>query len=167
MKLYTHRERKRRRAVAAIIASVIMFAMLFTTGTAYFLFVNNQNQAYSQSLVSRGNALQDRLNELFTVNTKLSGTNTLGFTLMNTGNVPISVASVLLMSSSGNVLCLYRNPSAQSPCATNTTPALGGAVNPGVTSGLFDSGYAYVSPNTYSLRVVTSRGNGQTQSYPP
>ncbi len=167
MKFYTHRERKRRRAVAGIIASVIMFSMLFTTGTAYFLFVNNQNQAYNQSLVNRGNALQDRLNELFTISTQLSGTNTLAFTLMNTGNVPISVASVLVMDSSGNVLCLYPNPSARSPCTTNTTPALGGAVNPGVTSVVFDTSYSYVSPNSYSLRVVTSRGNGQTQYYPP
>ncbi len=161
MKLYTHRKLKRRRAVAGIVASVILFAMIFSIGTTYFLFVNNQNLSYNQSLVNRGNALQDRMNELFTVSSILTLSSNLGFTLQNTGNIPVSVVSVLLSDSSGNLLKVYQSPTPQ------TTPALPYAVNPGVTSGTIDTGYPYVSLNTYFLRVVTSRGNGQTVQYPP
>ena len=154
--------RRRKRGVAGIVAAVLLFAMLFTTGTAYFLFVSAQNQVYSQSLINRENAAQNKMNEVFTVTPTTSSTNTLGFTLQNTGNIPITVASLLLMDSAHDVLGLYNATS-----ATQTAPALPYSVNTGTTSTFIDTGYSYIKGDNYLMEVITQRGSTQTVAYPP
>jgi len=37
-----------RKAIAGIMAAIILFAMLFTVGTTYFLYVNLNNQLYTK-----------------------------------------------------------------------------------------------------------------------
>jgi len=47
--------RRSRRGVAGILATVIMFAILFTVGTTYFIFAQAQNSSYVQSLIAATN----------------------------------------------------------------------------------------------------------------
>jgi hypothetical protein len=154
--------RRKRRGLAGIVAAALMFAMLFSTGTAYFLYVNAQNQTYSQSLVNRANSLQNKMNEIFVATPVTTSSNTLGFTVQNTGNIPITIASVLLMDSSHNILGVYTATS-----QSQTNPALPYSVNTGITSPTIDTGYTYVNGNTYLMEIITQRGTSQTVSYPP
>ena len=56
-----------RKGVAGIIAAVLLFSMLFTVGTGYFLFVNNANTFYVKQLSDRTSAMQAQLNEILQV----------------------------------------------------------------------------------------------------
>ena len=136
--------------------------MLFTTGTAYFMFVNGENQVYSQSLVNRENSAQNKANEIFTVTPTTSTADTLGFTVQNTGNIPITAVALLLMDSNHNVLGLYNATSKQL-----TSPTLPYTINTGVTSPLIDTAYPYVKGDNYLMEVITQRGSTQTVAYPP
>jgi len=50
-----------RKAVAGILAALILFVMLFTVGTGYFLFVNQGNLLYTKALSARSNSIQSTL----------------------------------------------------------------------------------------------------------
>jgi flagellin-like protein len=60
---------KRKRAVSGILAAVILFAMLFTVGTGFFLFANTQNNFYDQALSARNTAQKNQLSESLALNT--------------------------------------------------------------------------------------------------
>ena len=52
-----------RRGIAGIVATVFMFAMLFTVGASYFLFVNQNNMLYSQAASARASVSSAQQNE--------------------------------------------------------------------------------------------------------
>jgi hypothetical protein len=163
LRIWSRSRRNRRRALAGIVSAAILFAMIFSTGTAYFMYINSQNAAYTQALVNRSNSLTSKMNEAFTVTPTESDGGTLEFTVQNTGQVPLTLATVFLMDNNGNVLEVYNDGSA----SPNTTPALPLSLSSGVTSSEINTGFSYVSPNTYYIKVVTQRGNTQTVTYPP
>ena len=151
----------RRRGISGIIAAVMLFAMLFSVGTSYFLFVNSSNLLYNQAASARNSATQNALAESAVVSASVaSGTSVITFTVDNTGGVSLNVTSFFL-TSSGNSLefCQHGSPS---PC-----PTLPVVVSVGATSNAISTGTTYKSPTTYTLRVVTQRGNVFTTTYPP
>ena len=50
--------RRARRGVAGIIAIVIIFAILFSVGTSYYVFVEAQNAKYAENLLAAANRTQ-------------------------------------------------------------------------------------------------------------
>ncbi len=172
----------KRKATAGIIASVILFAMIFTVGTSYFLFVNSTNQQYVQSLVPRVNTLSDAGTEsLLVTTTLLSSNNHIGFYLNNTGGVNANVTAFLLYSSTSTPLqCVGKGLPASSctaqsvtftlcsnaSCSTDVSPAPSSVVdNVGKGTSVVDTGYTY-STGTVTVKVITARGGVFSQTYP-
>lgn len=161
---------KDRRGIAGIIGAVILFTLLFTVGTEYFIFVNNANNLENQSLVNRGNTLVSRLQENLLVTTATSAANHVEFYANNTGGITVNMTSVLVLgSSSGAVLACDGLGLPSGMSCSNTTPVLPQVANVGKgapATGYIDTGYVYAN-SPVTLKIVTSNGNIFSATYPP
>jgi hypothetical protein len=158
--------RNTRRGVAGIVATVIMFAILFTVGTSYFIFVSSQNSSYVSSLLSATNKVQGNLAEGLSIGTLLDSTGNVEFYANNTSSETINMTAVLVISSTGTLLsCEGVGFPAGAGC-TNSTPALWRVVNPGSGSPAIDTEYTYVAGTTLTIKVLTARGNSYSATYP-
>ncbi len=155
----------RRKATAGILAAVMLFAMLFTVGTSYFIFVNNDNLLYARSLAARTDAVQASLNELLTVTTVTVNGNHVGFFVNNTGGLNANLTAVWVLDSSPNLLKCDGRGLPTSSCG-NSSPALPLAVNSGQSSPKIDTGYVY-STGVLVVKIFTARGGAFSASYPP
>lgn len=156
--------RGRRKASAGIVAAVILFAMIFTVGTSYFISINNTNLLYLKSLTTKTQGTQNAGYESLTV-TAVVQTNNIKFYANNTGSLPVNITAAYVLDSSGNVLkCLGVGIPVGSACYFSTT-ALSTVVNVGKGSSMIDTGYTYVS-GTDTVKLLTARGNIFSASYP-
>jgi flagellin-like protein len=176
------RGRCKRKAIAGILATVIMFAMIFTVGASYFLFNYSLNGQYVRSLTPRMNNLNSMGSESLLVTTELlTGNNHVAFYVNNTGGLNANITTVLVYSSTGTPLqCLGKGlPSgactaqgstfslcANSGCSSYVSPAPTFVVdNVGKGTSVVDTGYTY-SGQTVTVKVITARGNVFSQTYP-
>ena len=83
--------------MAGIISAVILFSMLFSVGTGYFLFVNTTNTLYVQSLSDRTSAMQAQLNEALGVASAAGSNNHLTLTVTNNAAISTNITGVLLI----------------------------------------------------------------------
>jgi len=158
--------RKTRRAVAGIVATIIMFSILFTVGTAWFVFLGSQNSSYASHLLSATNNLQGSLQESVSVATVLQPNGDVGFEVNNTSSLTVNMTAALVISSTGTLLtCVGVGFPAGAGCH-NSTPALWMTVDAGSGSPAIDTGYLYVAGTTDSVKVITARGNSYSQTYP-
>ena len=158
--------RRSRRAIAGIVATVIMFAILFTVGTSYFIFVEATNTSYVQNLLNATNKEQASLQESLSVTTILETNGDVGFFANDTSSLTINMTALLVISSTGNLLqCDGIGFPSASGCG-NSTPALWIAINAGEGSPVIDTGYLYATGTTDTVKVLTARGNAYTQTYP-
>ena len=158
--------RRSRRAIAGIFATVIMFAILFTVGTSYFLFVQAQNASYAASLVAATNKEQASLQESLTVNTLIVSNGDVGFTVTNPSTLTANVTAALVISSTNSLLrCDGIGFPAGAGCA-QSTPALWMAVPGGTTSSSVDTGYLYTQGTTVTVKLLSARGNTYSAQYP-
>jgi len=158
--------RESRRGVAGIVATVVMFAILFTVGTSYFIFVGSQNSSYVSNLLSATNKVQGNLAEGLSIGALLDSTGNLEFYANNTSSETVNMTAVLIISSTGALLsCEGVGFPAGAGCG-NTTPTLWQVVTPGSGSPDFDTEYAYVTGTTLTLKVLTARGNSYSTTYP-
>jgi hypothetical protein len=152
-----HRKIRKRHAVAGILAALILFTMLFTVGTGYFVFVNQNNLRYTQALSTRATALQSQLNENLALAGAASGVNHLLVTAVNSGGQATTIIGLFIVNPSGGTQYLT---------TTMTTPPLPIALNAGTSSASIDTGITIVS-GTYTIKAVTQRGATFTATYPP
>jgi hypothetical protein len=158
--------RNGRRGIASIVATVILFAILFTVGTSYFIFVNSENASYVQSLLGATNKVQGSINEGLSVTTLLEADGDVGFYVNNTSSTTVNMTAVLVISSTGALLkCDGVGFPAGAGCS-NTTPTLWTVVNSGAGSAEIDTNYVYATGTTDTVKVLTARGNTYTQTYP-
>ncbi len=153
------RRRHSRPGLSGLVAGLFVFAMLFTVGTGYFIFVNNVNGAYVKSLSDRGSAIQDQLSENLQVASAASGNNHLTITVTNRGGLSSNITDVLVIDP-GKALHTYGIGG-----SSNTSPALPAPVNVEANSPAFDTGLT-IAPGTYTIKVVTQRGNAFVTTYP-
>jgi hypothetical protein len=175
--------RRTRLGLAGIVATVIMFAIIFTVGTSYFIFVGNENSQYVQNLVSASNKLQGSLGESLSVTSILISSNgDIGYYVNDTSGLNANVTTALLLSSTGQILaCVGKGLAAgtcaqqsstfaactNTSCSTTQSPAPSYVeVSAGRGSPAVDTGYVPVSGFTYVLKVATQRGNTYSQTYP-
>ncbi|MDV3243931.1 MAG: hypothetical protein LYZ66_02000 [Nitrososphaerales archaeon] len=161
------RSSAKRKGIAGILGAVLLFVMLFTVGTSYFIFVNNTNFQYLQALVTRGNSLQSDLYESIQITTLLTN-NHVGFYINNTGGINVNVTAMFLLDSSGNVLkCEGKGvPTGASCYASNAAfPLLANSGKGAPSFGVVDSAYTYVG-GTNTVKVVTQRGDVFSATYP-
>src|SRR2546422_6871539 len=135
--------------------------MLFSVGTGYFMFVINGESQYSQALANRTQGLQSQLIESLKITPASGASNHLVFTATNVGGTAANITDVFVLDPSG-VTHTYGLGFGGS----NTTPALPGGVTPQKTSASYDTGITIV-PGTYTIKVITHRGNAYTATYPP
>src|SRR2546422_12622 len=148
-----------RKGVAGIISAVIMFSMLFSVGTGYFLFVNTTNSFYVKSLSDRTSAMQAQLNEGLDVVSAAGSNNHLTLTVTNNAAIGTNVTGVLLIDPNK---ALYTFGVGLS---SNTTPALPIGLSQG-GSATVDTSLLVVA-GTYTIKVLTQRGNAFSATYPP
>jgi flagellin-like protein len=144
----------RRKAISGIIAALILFVMLFTVGTGYFLWTNTTNSIYSAAQANRGQAVeQQQLENLVLIpSICLSGlctSNDLNFVAQNTGGSTVILETAFVDSAGG----------------TCTNP-IGLTLNAGTSSMTKDTGCSYTPGTAVTLKVLTQRGNVFTAHYP-
>lgn len=155
------RTTRKRRGISGIVATVLLFAMLFSVGTSYFLFVNNNDLLYSQAASNRNSAVQSTLAEDATLSTSLNSlTSVITFTIQNVGSVPVNISSFFVTPSSGSLV--FCKIGSASPC-----PTLPIIINSGAGSSLISTGVVYSSPQNYTIKAVTQRGSTFVATYPP
>jgi len=145
--------------VAGIISAVILFSMLFSVGTGYFLFVNTTNTFYVKSLSDRTSAMQAQLNEVLDVVSAAGSNNHLTLTVTNNAAISTNITGVLLIDPN-KVLYTYGVG-----LSSNTTPALPIGLSQG-GSATVDTSLLVVA-GTYTIKVLTQRGNAFSATYPP
>jgi hypothetical protein len=150
-----HVRRASRAAVSGIVAAVLLFSMLFTVGTGYFLFINRGDQLYSAALVGRTAQEQAALSETGAASVQLVK-NALGVEVSNSGGVPVNLTGIFVTDSTGATT--YVGPSSGAGLPT--------VVDPGSISRLIDTNVQYKSSLTYVVRVFTARGNVFTATFP-
>src|SRR2546427_4700265 len=134
--------------------------MIFSVGAGYFMFVINGESQYSQALANRTQGLQSKLVESLKITPASGASNHLVFTATNVGGTAANITDVFVLDPSG-VTHTYGLGFGGS----NTTPALPGGVTPQMTSASYDTGITIV-PGTYTIKVITHRGNAYTATYP-
>ena len=152
---------RRRRGIAGIVATVFMFAMLFTVGASYFLFVNQNNMLYSQAASARASVSSAQQNEDLVVTVSKNASNYLGFTAQNLGGTTSTVTAFMVTNSNGTILEFCQSSSAH-PC-----PSLPFSVNQGATSTLVPTNVTYSATATYTVKAITQLGNDFSTTYPP
>ena len=145
--------------MAGIIASVLLFAMLFSVGTGYFLFINTMNSFYVKNLSDRTSAMQAQLNEVLGVVSAAGSNNHLTLTVTNNGAISTNITGVLLIDPN-KALFTYGVG-----LSSNTTPALPIGLSQG-DSATVDTAILIVS-GTYTIKVLTQRGNAFSATFPP
>ena len=148
-----------RKGVAGIISAVILFSMLFSVGTGYFLFVNTTNSLYVTSLSDRTSAMQAQLNEDLAVVSAAGSNNHLTLTVTNNAAISTNITGVLLIDPN-KVLYTFGVG-----LSSNTTPPLPIGLSQG-GSATVDTALLVVA-GTYTIKVLTQRGNAFSSTYPP
>lgn len=154
---------KRRPGISGIVASVILFAMLFTVGSSYFLFVNQNDLVYSQALSNRANAAVNRLSEnLLLTATAASPGKDIMLKVSNVGGIASNITAVYVINASNNyILKFYKTGT------SGITPGLPVAVNVGSLSSSINTGQVYASGWNYIIKAVTQRGGTFSTTFPP
>lgn len=152
---------KGRRAMAGIVATVFMFAMLFTVGASYFLFVNQNNMLYSEAASARALVSSGQHGEYLSISaTAASGNSPITFTAENLGAATATVTSFFVLNSTGSVM-VFCQESNGSAC-----PTLPFSVNQGTKSNPVSTEYHYPGSGTFIISVITQLGNTFTATYP-
>lgn len=170
----------KRRAVSGIIAALFLFAMIFTTGAGYFLFVTNQNKNFVTALNGVQSSYRQKTMEDAVVTPPSSQGSTVRVVVRNAGASVLNITSIVLDDASGSFIqyygkynpsvsgggpvptCTQSNPSP--PC--NTSPNLPIYVAPGSSSPIIDTLYQGANGVEYTVQVLTSDGNVFTGGYP-
>ncbi|MCL4436569.1 MAG: hypothetical protein M1503_04070 [Thaumarchaeota archaeon] len=144
-----------RRGVSGLIASILLFAMLFTTGAAYFLFVTDSQfnlQEAAKSTLRR--EMQQTSENVFVDASKLDNGH-LGVSLTNTGTSSIQVKQILVLDANSRLLKNIQSPTL--PITLNVQ---------GKTSTPIDTNVTVQQNANYTIRAVTDRGSLFSSSYP-
>lgn len=145
---------QRRGGIAGIIAALILFVILFTVGTGYFLWISNNNSTLSQAQASRVDAVQQQGLEELQVVAGYCGyspcNGDLTFTVQNTGDVAVTLQSDFVNIAGGT--------------CTNPLDPVDLSLNPGAFSTPIDTGCAYTG-TTAVIKVLTQRGDVFSATY--
>jgi len=156
--------------------ALILFAMLFTVGANYFIYVNKANLVTNQANAARQDAFLQERQEKLAIGVSLSGASTLVVSASNIGGVSASIASIYLTDVTGK---LINPPGVMGQAATNLSAAqwpltlnvgakssaISGCVAGKTGCNIALNSYSYVSGNLV-VNVVTGRGNTFSFGYP-
>ena len=148
-----------RRGISGIIAGVILFALLFSVGTSFFLLELNNNTTYDTALVGRQQTQQQNAQESLALTVGDIG-GYLTIDAFNQGSVIANVTAVIVYTP-GSGVSEYG-----ASFSSNTTPSLPVIIAPQLTVTL-TTPIVISSSDTYYVYVLTETGVSFTGVYPP
>ena len=98
---------RRRRGIAGILAALIMFAMLFTAGAAFFLSINSLKHVSDQALAGRLDSNAQVSDENLSLRVRILSGGSLWLTVNNTGTVPSTLEDVFITGPTGKLVSSY------------------------------------------------------------
>ena len=148
---------RKRAGISGIIAALILFVMLFTIGTGYFLWINNNNSILSQAQANRVQSVQQQQLEDLVVTPAFCGScgNHLTFSAKNTGSTAVDMIADFV-DTAGSPVCTHSN---------SVNNGNGEVLNPGANSTSIDTLCTYTSGTTVTIKVLTQRGNVFSATY--
>jgi len=146
----------RRKAIAGVLATIMVFGTLFAIGAGFLVYQNQTTLSAIQANANRMNSIQQASSEKLSMSATLSGS-TLTLTLTNRGSVSTTLINGYVANSNG----VMQSPGIFSLSSFCTSPT----VNVGSTTTCAFSPYSY-STGTVYLTVITARGNSYTLQYP-
>ena len=162
-----------RLGVAGILATIMLFALLFTVGLSYFLFVSQGTLATNQANAARQNALLQSGQEALLPKLVLNGT-TFVVSLNNTGGAPVTISSIYVDDNTGKLIGTFMGPAGTnastwpiSLAVGQSTKTLGGCAGVGCSRNIALSGYSYTAGTPVTVEIVTANGNTFSAPYPP
>lgn len=160
-------EPRKKRAIAGIVAALILFVMLFTIGSSYFLYQAVLGHIYDTANVSAQQQAQAKESEQLAITTFLNGG--LSATATNVGGVPSVIVGMYLQdpTATPSLVCVSPQTGAGPAfCPNYSTVSIpidvGGrsTINTGETVG------CSAQPSACTIALITQLGNVFTQKYP-
>ncbi|MFQ6134266.1 MAG: hypothetical protein ACE5KU_00435 [Nitrososphaerales archaeon] len=145
-----------RKGVSGLIAAIILFAMLFTTGAAYIMFVTESQFNLQDATKDAFERDIERKSETLSVETSKLADGDLGVSITNTGAVPVQVEEILVLDSDGLLIKDIRGPTL--PITLNAQE---------LTATTIDTNVTIESGASYAARIITGRGTLVSTVYPP
>jgi len=145
-----------RKGVSGLIAAVLLFAMLFTTGATYFVFTADTYFGLQDAARSALERDIERENENLDINTLELTDNDLGVSIKNIGSVPVQVIQIMIINSNGTLLKNIQDPTL--PITFNADELI---------TTIIDTNLTILSGAQYSTKVITDRGTMISANYPP
>ncbi len=166
----------RRRAVAGIISAVILFALVFTVGTAFFLEVGNSQQTAASAYSDRLSVEDQAALENLTLRAGLNATSgDIWLMVNNTGGISSTIESVYVAGIEGKVVSNSSATGAQfltaPPDLSRLLPfTLDVGASTAMSGGnieINESAFDFLATNqTVFVNVLTSLGNVFSVPYP-
>jgi hypothetical protein len=148
--------RRKRIAISGIVAALILFVILFTVGSGYFLWVNDLNLSSSQALISRnnGNLAQQSENLILvpSVQDPVGAGSPINVNITNAGSSPVEINSIFVTGLTDAVL------------RTCTTICEFG-INPDGSASSIITGYNYQPGTSVRIKAITESGNVFSTTY--
>ena len=177
------RGRALRRAISGVLATVIMFTMLFSAGMGFFIFTNQSSLQSLQAGQARQAGVQQAGSERVVMKVGLSASGDLWIRLNNAGSVPVTLVDVFVIDASRDIMA---SVSSSGNAYLQTTPDLNFslplAVPPGYSTSqlkgcgpvagcdvaISTSAYNYkLTMKPVVVSLLTSSGNTFSAPYPP
>ncbi|MHB1907905.1 MAG: hypothetical protein ACYCQJ_03415 [Nitrososphaerales archaeon] len=156
--------RRRKVAVSSVIGGVILLGIIFTIGYGFFYTTSQDQQLAQQAVRQSDSFLSLRSQEnLYSAGSVVGGN--LTFSVNNTG-VNTELVAYFITDQSGNII-QYRNGSSNanaSQCSTSVANVPCALDQGKSATFLLESGFS--SDETYTFKVVTSRGTTVIGTYP-
>jgi hypothetical protein len=144
-----------RRGVSGLLSAIFLFAMLFTTGSAYILFVtDSQFKIQDTAKAALARDIQ-RMSEEITIETSELGNGHLGATITNSGSEPLQVIQILVLGANSSLLKNIQSPTL--PITLNVQTATATPVDTNIT---------IQQGSNYTVKVITARGSLFSEAYP-
>jgi Bacterial Ig-like domain (group 3) len=159
-----------RKAISGIVAGLILFVLLFTVGTGYFLWIYANNASYSQAQANRNQAELNQQSENVLLSASVTS-NILSFTALNQGGHAVNLTEYYV-NIGNSVVCynLIRPGSSNCYPPSPSLPPLGVVMNPGSSPYSQSTGYncgGCTVSNPATIEVLTATGRVFTTAYPP
>ena len=148
------RNRRSKRAVSEIIATLLMILVVISLGVTVFAFASNGLTSFGNSFFSlftnAGNAVQetDVISQVSFTNTGTAGTSGVTIYIGNDGNNPTIIETVYIQSITSSAFV-----------EQFTASPLPLTINAGLTGNVFASGFVPSHGTTYLITIATFLGN--------
>jgi hypothetical protein len=146
----------KRKAIASVLATIIIFASLFAIGVGFLVFQNQNTLSAIQANNNREGEVQQASMEKLSVSASVSGSTVL-LGITNRGGVSTTIVDAFVANANGVL---------QSPPGIIPNPCSQPTLNIGSSGSCTLSGYTYTPSTTVYLSLITSRGNTFTVQYP-